>query len=282
MADVEPTKEVKTKEEVKPEEAKIPKIKITYFNVEGRAEKIRLVFAMGELDFEDFRFDGKDWPTIKSTTKFGGVPFMEVDGEILAQSDACCRYACRLARDYGKAKLDLLPAKDEHKIDEMLGLLQDMTDSFGICLTMNMRDYHHSRYGHPKDMKAEDKQALVKNMRTEFANKKLPEFVAHFEKAIKKNNNKFLCGETVTLADVCTYCALRNLRKGHLDYIPKTVLDKFVTLSGWMKRMDGLKQIKQWYETRAEIEKKEKEEKAKAAKAAEEENKEKKPEEKAE
>ncbi len=40
-------------------------MKLTYFNVKGRAELPRMICAYGKLDFEDIRIEFKDWPKLK-------------------------------------------------------------------------------------------------------------------------------------------------------------------------------------------------------------------------
>ena len=35
--------------------SRMPEIKLTYFNIEGKAELIRLLLHAGNFDFEDFR-----------------------------------------------------------------------------------------------------------------------------------------------------------------------------------------------------------------------------------
>ena len=38
-----------------PLSSRMPEIKLTYFNIEGKAELIRLLLHAGNFDFEDFR-----------------------------------------------------------------------------------------------------------------------------------------------------------------------------------------------------------------------------------
>ena len=42
-----------------------PKIKLTYFNVRGRAEIARLILAQAGVEYEDHRIPREDWPKIK-------------------------------------------------------------------------------------------------------------------------------------------------------------------------------------------------------------------------
>lgn len=48
--------------------------KLHYFNIRGRGEIIRLVFAAAGQEYEDHRFEFQDWPKYKQTTPFGTCP----------------------------------------------------------------------------------------------------------------------------------------------------------------------------------------------------------------
>nr|QBM06412.1 glutathione S-transferase sigma2 isoform a [Daphnia magna] len=79
----------------------MPGYKLYYFNVRGRGELSRLILHCAGVPFEDFRFEGKDWPAIKPNMPFGQVPVLEIDGnKMLAQSHTVARY---LARQHGLA-----------------------------------------------------------------------------------------------------------------------------------------------------------------------------------
>jgi len=43
-----------------------PHYKLTYFNIRGKGELVRLVFAAAGVDFEDDRVEFFDWPAMKS------------------------------------------------------------------------------------------------------------------------------------------------------------------------------------------------------------------------
>ena len=78
-----------------------PKIKLTYFDIEGVAEPIRLAFAFAGVEFEDDRIKFPQWQELKPTTPHGTLPIMTIDdGPVITQSQAMLRYAASL--DHGE------------------------------------------------------------------------------------------------------------------------------------------------------------------------------------
>jgi len=77
---------------------RLPTLKLTYFDIQGVAEKVRLALVLGKIPFEDVRVQMADWPALKASTPYGQLPMMSIDGaEPMAQSDAMLRYAGTLA-----------------------------------------------------------------------------------------------------------------------------------------------------------------------------------------
>eukprot|EP00959_Pyramimonas_sp_CCMP1952_P282117 5896887-Pyramimonas_sp.AAC.3 len=72
------------------------KVKVTYFNIEAVAEKLRLALSMTNTPFEDERVDFKDWQGMKPDVKFNQLPVLEVDGEKMYQSSAQLRFLGKL------------------------------------------------------------------------------------------------------------------------------------------------------------------------------------------
>ena len=52
--------------------------KLYYFDIRGRAEIIRLLFATAGKKYEDVRFPMDKWPEYKSKSLFGQAPFIEI------------------------------------------------------------------------------------------------------------------------------------------------------------------------------------------------------------
>merc|ERR1711953_847501 len=77
--------------------AMAPKVKLTYFNLRGRAEPARLLLAYGGIKYEDCRLtpafqDPTEWLKLKPKTPYGSLPLLEWDGTCIAQSMAVARF----------------------------------------------------------------------------------------------------------------------------------------------------------------------------------------------
>ncbi|ETW06446.1 hypothetical protein H310_02702 [Aphanomyces invadans] len=78
----------------------MPRLKLTYFDMPGRAEVTRLAFAIGGIAFDDHRLPRDQWPALKPTTPFLQIPILDVDGVVYSQSHAIERYAGTLSGLY--------------------------------------------------------------------------------------------------------------------------------------------------------------------------------------
>ena len=57
-------------------------IKLTYFNVRGRAEPARLILAQAGVDYEDIRIEREDWPKYKSSKIFCAIRINTIKSKI--------------------------------------------------------------------------------------------------------------------------------------------------------------------------------------------------------
>ena len=66
--------------------------KLTYFNIRGRGEFLRYMFAYAGQNYIDDRVEQADWPKLKPTVPFGQIPILEIKQgskvDIIAQSSA--------------------------------------------------------------------------------------------------------------------------------------------------------------------------------------------------
>lgn len=220
--------------------ASLPTLKLSYFDIEGLAEKVRLALFMQGIPFEDERISFADWGQKKSEAKYGLLPLLHVDGkEIISQSGAMLRYVARLKSStlYPENDVKLL------EIEEVLGLADDFAKAWSPCLYLGMRP---QMFGYPEDhAKTDEGQALIKSMREKFVAERMPEYMKYFTDLLA--NSEYFCGSQPTIADLTLLPQLRAFQKGHIDHVPVTCLDEYPVVTAWIKRMMELEPIKQWY-----------------------------------
>ncbi|XP_076422996.1 hematopoietic prostaglandin D synthase isoform X3 [Peromyscus maniculatus bairdii] len=102
----------------------MPNYKLIYFNMRGRAEIIRYIFAYLDIKYEDHRIEQADWPKIKPTLPFGKIPVLEVGGLTLHQSLAIARYLAKNTDLAGKTELEQCQA------DAVVDTLDDFMSLF--------------------------------------------------------------------------------------------------------------------------------------------------------
>eukprot|EP01043_Picozoa_sp_COSAG02_P078257 COSAG02_NODE_17528_length_997_cov_2.965479_1_plen_131_part_10 len=103
----------------------IPTLKLTYFNIQGAAEKVRLALTLARIPFEDYRVPFPEWAALKPETPYGQLPLLSIDGgEPMAQSDAMLRYVGTLATTV--QGVPLYRAEEMLAIEEALGLVGDL------------------------------------------------------------------------------------------------------------------------------------------------------------
>lgn len=54
--------------------------KLIYFNIRGRGEVTRYLFAQAGVSYTDERVENKDWPALKPVTQYGFLPILELNG----------------------------------------------------------------------------------------------------------------------------------------------------------------------------------------------------------
>ncbi|XP_008842842.1 hematopoietic prostaglandin D synthase [Nannospalax galili] len=102
----------------------MPSYKLIYFNMRGRAEIIRYIFAYLDIKYEDHRIQQADWPNIKPTLPFGKIPVLEVEGFTLHQSLAIARYLTKNTDLAGKTELE------QCQVDAVVDTLDDFMSLF--------------------------------------------------------------------------------------------------------------------------------------------------------
>ena len=215
------------------------KVKLSYFDIEGAAEPVRLAFILAGIPFEDDRIKFPQWPEFKKTTPYGQVPVLQVDDEPLkTQSPAMMRWAASV-----NPSKNLYPADKLYQIEEASGLLGDMKRSWSPCLYISMKP---TTFGYPSDYpKTPEGAAKVESMRTEWISNELPQYLGYISDMIDKNGGTWLAGgDSPTIADCEAIPAIRNYMRGHLDHVPSDCVAKASPkVAAYVERFCALEEI---------------------------------------
>lgn len=201
-----------------------PQLKLVYFPAAGRAEAVRLAFHIGGVPFVDERISHAAFASSKASLPFGQLPVLEVNGEVLAQSQAILRYAGRLAKLY--------PVNDfaaALKIDEILHGLEEAQEKM-------MPSFH--------EQDAEKKKAL----RLELAETTLPRYLSILEARLATHAQyASLQTTSVLLHDVAIYAFVKGLRGGYIDHIPVTIADGYPLIERAFEKVASHAKVQEWY-----------------------------------
>ncbi|KNC78067.1 hypothetical protein SARC_09488 [Sphaeroforma arctica JP610] len=196
------------------------KLKLTYFDIKGRGEPIRIAFAYGDVPYEDKRVSYKDWPSIKSTTPLGKVPFLEVDGTVYTQGFAILRYAGKKANLYPSDELLAL------RVDEVLQVI-DESYYLKIIESFAIQD-------------AEEKKAFRLKLVTEVfppVSAKLDEYC---------DGGYF--GHSITIADIAMREIIGWFKDDMLEDIPVDFFDTYPNLTQMYKNVTEDPKLKSYFE----------------------------------
>lgn len=193
----------------------MPKYKLSYFPLRGRAEAIRITFAVAGVEFDDILVNLEEWFTkLKHSglSPSGQLPILEVDGTVLTQSKAILSY---LAKEFNLAPEGNLQQAQADSLAHVVNELETtLTEAYG-----------------EKD--PERKEKAMKTATEEV----IPDKCGYFEKILSANKNGFFIGEKFTYADIVVFTFLNSyFMKGKAEGIPEG-LKKFPSLSAWYERV---------------------------------------------
>lgn len=205
----------------------MPSYRLTYFDIKGLAEPIRLAFTIGQVPFEDIRVTKDEWAAKKATMPFAQLPILEVDGKIICQSQSILRYAGKLSGTYPKDD-DLLAMR----IDEVLGCIGDIR----MKLVPSMYEPD------------EDKKLA---MRKKFADEQLPEWCQRMEAYFAANGQtQFAAGSSLSIADLELGVMVSWFTSGMIDHLPSNCFDSYPMICKIAKSIEENDKVKAYYAAR--------------------------------
>ena len=177
------------------------KLKLTYFDFHGgRGEPARLALSIGGIPFEDDRVPPSEWGSRKANTPFGALPVLEVDGEVVAQSNAINRYVGKL--------IDLYPsdAWQAALCDEVMGAVEDIGTKIGATFFL------------PEEQKRTQRKELVEGP--------IPFYLTRLEQRLEAHGGQYFAADRLSVADLKVFVWIRHLKSGALDHVPADLPDR--------------------------------------------------------
>ncbi|MDC0000001.1 glutathione S-transferase [Porticoccaceae bacterium] len=174
-------------------------LKLSYFDFPGgRGEPARIALRLAAIEFEDHRIPLADWPRVKVDYPYHQVPVMEVDGQLLTQSDAINRLVGKMANLYPE--------------DNWQAALCDETmDTVDDAITLVVNTFF---------MEEDDK----KRNRAELVTGPLPMFLSGLNKALEASGGDYFADGRLTMADLKVLIWVNGLISGNLDYISTSIV----------------------------------------------------------
>jgi len=199
--------------------------KLIYFNSRGRAEPIRMLFALADVDYEDVRLDhGENWQAYKPKTPLGQVPVLEIDGVHLGQSKAIARYLAHEFKLCGHNKLESAKAD----------MLVDGVDDLGT----HMRPMH-------REKDPEKKKELLATLTKDH----IEPFLNRYEHFLKESGKGYFINDQITWADLFIFDGLQKWEKRDPE-----ILKHHTHLRQFVEKVAANPRIKTWIEKRPQTE----------------------------
>jgi len=231
----------------------VSKVKLTYFDIGGKAECIRLALTAVGVEFEDYRFkDREEFIQMKASghLNFGQVPMLEVwtkddKHHVLTQSAALMRYVAKLGALMNPDKASLYPCNDLALAAKVDAILDQEADTFtGLRVTK-----YAARFGHGflnEDKHKDLRDGVIRDTNNEV----IPRHMAFLEKQLKTNGSGWLAGtEGPSIADYFWVPMLRMIEGGYTG--DNTLLAKFPDLIDLVKRFLALPVVVDYYKTKS-------------------------------
>lgn len=215
------------------------RLRLSYLDIKGLAEPIRLALAIGGLEFEDVRLSYAGVADLRAAGRlpFGQVPVLEVDGIVHAQAGALLRWA--------GGRAGLYPEALRLHVDAALEALAD------IRVAMRPAWYGSALGRHPLTgelfpaaaLSAEQAGGVAAALNEAI----LPARLAQLEAVLARSGGPHLCGAALTVCDLDWYVMAAGLADGtYCDGVAPGVLDGCAGLRALAERVAAHPRVVEW------------------------------------
>ena len=167
-------------------------VEIAYFAGPGRAEVLKLIAEVGQVEYTFKGIPREEWPNHKVTCRYGQLPYLKINDETtLYQTTAIARY---LAQEGGLYPTDRLEAS---ATEEYVAAIDDIIAGF-------VRIFFRT----PEEKREEELKAFSEGI--------LKTTLVAFEKVLEKNEGNLVKGK-LTWADLVLYDIVVNIQSKGAD-----------------------------------------------------------------
>ncbi len=174
--------------------------KLTYFDMDGgRAEPVRIAFHAAGIDFDDVRISFQEFMETRKDLRFNCVPVLEIDGTVVTQSNAMCRFVGRKAGLYPEDEIQALYC------DEALGAVEDLLHAMG----------------HTFGLEGDE----LKAAREKLVDGWLSVFLKGLNELVERGDG-YVADNKLTVADLKIAGITRWIQSGQLDHVPTDLVER--------------------------------------------------------
>lgn len=198
-----------------------PTFKLTYFNLRGLAEPIRMLLAYGGIEYEDVRIEREDWPALKPSTPFGQMPLLDVDGIRVHQSLAIVRYIAK--------RVGLAGSNDWESL--LIDVVGDTANDMRLKIVTIVR---------------EPDETIKATKMEELKNETIPFFMEKFDAMAVENNGYLALNGQLSWADIY-FSALVDVLG---FFLGENFVENYANLQTVVNNVTSVDSIKAWIESR--------------------------------
>jgi glutathione S-transferase len=193
--------------------------KLTYFNIRGLAEPIRLLFHYAQVKFEDNRIEPENWPGLKQSFPWSQLPVLELgNGVVISQSLAINRFLAKRFNLAGETDLEAA------QCDELVDALKDVHNVLRPAINEKDESKKHE-------------------MKVKIAQEVVPNFFAKIGAILEKNGGKYFVGKNLTWADLFYYNSLSQWD----DFLDgQDIMENNPTIAAYLDGIFKIPQIKSY------------------------------------
>ncbi len=201
------------------------KLKLTYFDIQGRGETARLAMHIGGIKFEDYRFSFETFEENIAATPLKQVPTLTVDGQQITQCNGINRFVGKMAGLYPEDNFQALLC------DEILEALEDVMNKIVVTFGMEGDELKLAR------------EALVAGP---FAL-----YLKWLQDRLEQQGGEYFVENRLTIADLKVFVWIQSLSSGHLDHVPTNLVNQVAPrLNEHCQRIKQIPEIADYYSSR--------------------------------